>query len=688
MRHTAPLIVAAVVLLLAGFVPHEGAAPARWAVIVGVGDYLNFGDEPGGDLPGATNDARNMHAVLTERWGFQEDNVRLLLDLDATRGAIETSFTEWLPSVVKPGDLVLFYYSGHGSQIWDQDGDEDDGLDETICPTDVLRGSSRMDIRDDQLGGWVADLPTNNVTVILDSCHSGTATRSVAAFARTKSLNRDPHEDLIAEQPAAAARAASSRSAFTSGADDDSFGEGVLEIAAAASHEYAIESVFEGFQGALPRPGGAFTTPLVEQLWQVPLSTSYEEVFAMAVQTMKQRGFDQTPQISGAERAGQPVFAMAGAAAAPVPPPPGELVVSAPATVDEPGEVVDNTSAVLPAPPAPAAPAAPAAELVLPSGAVPVLARSGSSVTLGGGAAAGVTIGSLYDDGANLLLVEDVTENRASASVVGDGTRGIQAVTRSASSAAIGAAHLVARAYPEARLRVTVADLPQPLRAALGSALGAASGVTLQPDPEAVAELIVRPENAGYVVLGIDGSLRHQIAESRPAAAAAALVPILRKEFSALQIAVLDNPARPFPLDLSFGGPENRFEIGDPIEFRLLAGRDGYLTIVDLDPAGAANIVFPNQFDGANRVSAGQEIVVPTPTMGFHFQAAEPAGRGIVRVFITERPLNIPSEGGSIDAGHLIAALRSAAGSAPLAGSDAIPVASWATASVVYDIER
>lgn len=39
----------------------------------------------------------------------------------------------------QPGDSLFFHFSGHGSQQYDRNGDEEDGYDETICPTDFRR---------------------------------------------------------------------------------------------------------------------------------------------------------------------------------------------------------------------------------------------------------------------------------------------------------------------------------------------------------------------------------------------------------------------------------------------------------------------------------------------------------------------------------------------------------------------
>lgn len=43
---------------------------------------------------------------------------------------------KWLVCGAQPGDSLVFQYAGHGTQVKDTDGDEDDELDETICPVD------------------------------------------------------------------------------------------------------------------------------------------------------------------------------------------------------------------------------------------------------------------------------------------------------------------------------------------------------------------------------------------------------------------------------------------------------------------------------------------------------------------------------------------------------------------------
>ncbi len=618
------LYAAAAVLLTAAFAhPRRDDAPRKWAVVVGVGDYLNYADEAGGDLPGAVNDARGMREVLVARWGFPAENVHMLLDGAATRDAIRRELTEWVPANAKPGDLVVFYFSGHGSQTFDRDGDEDDGLDETICPADAMRSNATKDIRDDELGGWLRALPTPNVTVILDSCHSGTATRGAAPYVRAKALNRAEATDLA---PAARPAAASTRGSA------DSFGAGVLEISAAAPDQFAMETIFESDRG-LPRPGGAFTTPLVRYLWQVPPGTTYEQVFHLVRDAVRRSNFAQDPQLSRVATRGTPLFTL-------------------------PGE----TPAATPTRPAAAAPVR-----------ATVVSAGPEGVELDAARAAGIPQGTLFRAGGAVLSVTG-----------GDGAR-VRARLASGSAPAAGTpAALVAWAHPAPLLRVSVSALAAGDAAAVQRAMAPLAHVVLQTDVTAPAQLLLRRDPDAWVLSGADGSVRRRFSGSAEEAAAQ-LAPALRQEQAALALASLENPGQAIPLAFGFAGDRNAFRIGDALEFRVRAGGDGYLTIVDVDPAGKVTVVYPNRFEPEGRVRAGEEVVIPSPGAGFAFQVEEPTGRGVVRAFLTERPLALAFEqGDAARAEDVWEAVRRAAG-APAGRAAPVPVAGWATASVVYD---
>lgn len=619
-RHLAAL---STVALLAAFA-HTRSSPNSWGLIIGISDYINFGDEIGGDLPGARFDALGFRDVLVARYGFRNENIKLLLDHDATRDRITNELGSWLPSVVKPGDLVVVFYAGHGSQTWDTNGDEEDGLDETICPADVIKGNPDKDIPDDEFNALLNAIPTDNVAVVLDNCHAGTGTRAVTPFARPRSLARSATTDLA--KPANA----TDGQVNTAAAGAEALNNKILEIAAAQAGEVAVDAEWPGENGEPSRFGGAFTTNLVRNLWQAPAGTSYTTVFELTAEDMKRERFAQKPSISRAEA--QPAFTPFGAAK----------------SSGTAGEVF-----------------------------VPVLSVSGSSVELAGGAAAGMTVGSTWSAGNATLRISSIDAVKATAQLVRGSTK------------AGDKAKLVSFAYPRAELRVSVSDIAVANRAALAQALGSIAGVNLVQNRNDFAHLLIRPQENGYVILGMDGAVRHTV-EANGTAAVSTIAELIGREAGAHQLAVLDNPARPFNLEFGFAGNRSEFKLNDAIAFRAKASRAGYLTIVDLGTDGNVTVIFPNEAEKNNRVTAGQVVTLPTAAMrsaGYEFSALEPAGRGIVRAFLTEKPLNLSfTSGKAAQAADVARALRSAVGATSAAG--AMPVGNWATASVVYSISK
>lgn len=150
----------------------------RLALIVGVGEYKQS-KVP--DLPGPPNDARRFYNLLTGKngYGFPEENVCLLLDEKATTSGFKAAFRNVLIEQAEKNDVAVIFYAGHGSQARDKNGDEPDEWDETFLFHDA-RTDGVPDLLDDEFNQMLAQLhtKTSNITVILDSCNSGTATRA------------------------------------------------------------------------------------------------------------------------------------------------------------------------------------------------------------------------------------------------------------------------------------------------------------------------------------------------------------------------------------------------------------------------------------------------------------------------------------------------------------------------------
>jgi hypothetical protein len=171
----------------------------RRALLVGVNHY----PDPRNNLKGCVNDVLMMAQMLTTNYQFESSDIRLLTDERATTSGIRQRL-RWLVEDTAPGSVLLFRFSGHGSQVRDRDGDElDDGLDEILCPYDLDWDDP---FSDDEIAQVIEAVPQGvNFTIVLDCCHSGTGTRQ---FFKEPAANRAPNPRYLVPPPDVAFRAA------------------------------------------------------------------------------------------------------------------------------------------------------------------------------------------------------------------------------------------------------------------------------------------------------------------------------------------------------------------------------------------------------------------------------------------------------------------------------------------------
>jgi hypothetical protein len=94
----------------------------------------------------------------------------VLLTSDSTRDKLLKAI-RGAARKLKKGDLFFLTYSGHGGQVKDVSGDEEDKQDETWCLYDA-------ELIDDELHYELSRFaPGVRILVLSDSCHSGTVTR-------------------------------------------------------------------------------------------------------------------------------------------------------------------------------------------------------------------------------------------------------------------------------------------------------------------------------------------------------------------------------------------------------------------------------------------------------------------------------------------------------------------------------
>ncbi|MFN8857729.1 MAG: caspase domain-containing protein [Planctomycetaceae bacterium] len=156
-----------------------------WALVIGVNSPARFRRPDGGPirpLKGAEQDAQGMAALLGRQPGFHPDRVILLTGADATRDRVQQEW-EGLVHRSRPGDHLVWHFSGHGTQVADRRPFDEttDQLDEALCLADSDEQGHNL-LLDDDLSRWLDRRGPRDCLVILDCCHAGTGTKSDDEF--------------------------------------------------------------------------------------------------------------------------------------------------------------------------------------------------------------------------------------------------------------------------------------------------------------------------------------------------------------------------------------------------------------------------------------------------------------------------------------------------------------------------
>mmetsp|Transcript_2674 Transcript_2674/g.5757 ORF Transcript_2674/g.5757 Transcript_2674/m.5757 type:complete len:409 (-) Transcript_2674:175-1401(-) len=150
----------------------DTATGTKRAVMIGV-NYV--GDEDN-ELSGSHNDVLNMKRYIQEVRGFEEENIVILMDDGKHTNPTKKNIIHACKKVIRQAeenDAILFLYSGHGTRVEDDNGDERDGFDEAIVPRDFEENGFILD--DDLYEILIKDLPKGvSMFSLFDCCHSAT----------------------------------------------------------------------------------------------------------------------------------------------------------------------------------------------------------------------------------------------------------------------------------------------------------------------------------------------------------------------------------------------------------------------------------------------------------------------------------------------------------------------------------
>ena len=250
----------------------------KLALLVGVDKY------PDSPLHGCVTDVDLQRELLIYRFGFVPSDILTLTDAQATRDNIETAFVTHLSEQAKPGDVVVFHFSGCGSRV--SLGESPGIMQNSLVPADdvlpLLANRAVNDILEETLLLLVRELATENAIAILDTSYP------YPGFPKNGNFRIRSRPRPTIGQPSLA---------------ELTFAEGLRSrpnlrpdaavLAAGANSQLAAELEWNGFTA------GLFTYALTQTLWWATPASSFSVCFSRAAGNVysKLAGLSQQPQI-------------------------------------------------------------------------------------------------------------------------------------------------------------------------------------------------------------------------------------------------------------------------------------------------------------------------------------------------------------------------------------------------------
>jgi hypothetical protein len=300
----------------------------NYALLVGVGDYQHLRD-----LQGPTNDVFGIQIVLEKKLGFSSEYpyMKVLTDSQANKANILKNL-ERIAQTAKPGDQVVFYFSGHGTSSGDVVSKKVLNLPHgtgALMPVDALKTGSPRQLRNSLIIGKYDLRPHFKMlddkgvftTAIIDACFSSNSTRSIGAQSGTHPVKKLP--DRFVKQNVLSVSSGGTlpdRQGLLE--SDDEAGEmsddqgnpavGKKEYPythvytlAASSHNERAKDIPEALLRSFPtydgKPHGAFTDALLRVMnWQSESdigSIKLITINEMLRNFVAERGYGHTPQL-------------------------------------------------------------------------------------------------------------------------------------------------------------------------------------------------------------------------------------------------------------------------------------------------------------------------------------------------------------------------------------------------------
>ncbi|MDJ0707660.1 MAG: caspase family protein [Leptolyngbyaceae cyanobacterium MO_188.B28] len=280
------------------------AQPTRrkLALLVGIDQYpdlvCDFTAGQGVALQGCVTDVALQQELLIHRFGFQPADILTLTNQQATRQGITDAFQSHLAEQARFGDVVVFHFSGYGSQI--RLDSQPEALRNSLVPVDGYLPTEDnpiiSDLLEDTLALLLKLLKTQQVTTVLDLGHADLG-KTLWGNLRVRSRPNIPTGQLGPRELALQTTLRTRTKTVQTGIVKQPVSLPGTVIAAATPEGIAVEGQWQGFSA------GVLTYALTQHLWHATPATTLQVALGRTTETIQQWvGPNLQPQLKGQRR--------------------------------------------------------------------------------------------------------------------------------------------------------------------------------------------------------------------------------------------------------------------------------------------------------------------------------------------------------------------------------------------------
>lgn len=158
----------------------QGYTQKKHALLIGINDYYEAkGVKSKDTLRGPVNDANAIRELLIKKFGFKSNEIDTIYNAAATRENIIQGLNKKI-AACKPGDIMFFYFSGHGVWMANKEMENDpvkQGMSQAMLTSDLYsyEDNFKCFIRDVTLKRYFNRFIDKKVilTSVIDCCFSG-----------------------------------------------------------------------------------------------------------------------------------------------------------------------------------------------------------------------------------------------------------------------------------------------------------------------------------------------------------------------------------------------------------------------------------------------------------------------------------------------------------------------------------